>query len=299
MASSSCLPPWHAALAAVAQLGKAKVKSGCATVDGNVQCSPEDMRARAERDMVAAGWWPAGKPLSLATYTLARYMQGEVGSGTVEEAVAVGEAAVNRAALEHLPRGVLDLLLYRQKTSSPNYGRYGPIHKDGDVTQHPYGRWATTSADPTVAMVVIADAVLNGDARGFNQGADDQNGMQYAAAFPNPERSIELQAAKGDYWVGPLPGVDPWHTTLYRHYGYAANSPEGRALVARANAFFGARKCGATKDGRCTRWVSTLPQQVAQPCRSSLLRNVLVGLGVGAAVVSSFRLVDRRVAVLP
>lgn len=233
-----CYPSWTAKYRDIVARGQTVIRSGCPTVNGNVQCKPEDMRADAERQLRIAGWWPADKKLSLEAYTLARYMQGEVGSKRLFETVAVGEAAVNRAKLSK-KASVLDILLYRQKPGHPNYGWYGPIHGDG-VTSAPYGRWATTSADPTIAAVMIADLILSGGSGNFNRLADDQNGMQYAKAFPNPEATFLALAKRGDYWVGPLPGVDHWRTTQFRRYGHSIASADGIALLKRSYAYFGA-----------------------------------------------------------
>ena len=51
MTSTSCYPWWHAKLA---NAPKTIVSSGCPTVNGNVQCEPEAMRANAEAQLAAA-----------------------------------------------------------------------------------------------------------------------------------------------------------------------------------------------------------------------------------------------------
>jgi hypothetical protein len=196
-------------------IGNTKLASGCAVNSaGNVPCRPEDMRAAAQTRLAQLGY---PRALSLETYTLARYMQGEVGGGTVEERVAVGEAAVNRARRENLPMGVLSLLLFRQKEGHPNRGWYGPIHGVGTGTSTaPYGRWATTSADPTVLTTLLADLVMSGESDNFSRGADDQDGPEYW--IPQGQTSlnnyVKRLASEGKYWVGPLPGIDHWHTFL-------------------------------------------------------------------------------------
>lgn len=205
-----------------------KVVSGCSTVGGNVNCPPEQMRARAEAQGLQQGWWPAGEPLTLTHYTLARYMTSEVGSGTPEERVAVGEAVVNRARLAKTD--VNGMLLYRQVSGHPNRGWYGPIHGPEGVSSAPYGRWAATSKDPTSVNLLLAKLILDGSTDNFAMGADDQNGMQY---FENPAANVRKQADQGDYWVGPLPGVNHWHTFLYRHFGVDQNTPTGQLLLQR------------------------------------------------------------------
>ena len=171
------------------------------------------MRANAERQLQVRGLFDKG--LSLETYTLARYMQGEVGSGTVEERVAVGEAAKNRARREHT--GILGLLLYRQPVGHPNRGYYGPIHGVGTGTSTaPYGRWATTSQDPSVLTLALADLVVSGDSRDFSKGADDQDGPEawISQGQTALDSYVRRLASQGKFWVGPLPGVDHWRTFL-------------------------------------------------------------------------------------
>ena len=206
-----CWPSWHPTYV---NLSNKVVSSGCATVGGNVQCKPSDMAAKAG--------------VSLEAYTLARYMQSEVGSGTIEERVAVGEAAVNRAKLAKTD--ILARLLYRQPVGHPNRGWYGPIHGPGGVGTSPYQRWAATSRDPSPQTLALAALVMSGKSGNFSKGADDQNGPQY---FPDPTVSVRSKANGGNYWVGPLPGVNHMHTFLYRYYGYKPTSPEGAILLQR------------------------------------------------------------------
>ncbi len=278
--SPTCLPWWSKTYTDIAARGKAIVRSGCATVAGNVMCDPESMRAKAEAALRAGGWWKEGRPLSLSAYTLARYMQSEIGSTSLYEAVAVGEAAVNRAKLQH--RRVLDVLLYNQPASHPNYGHYGPIHGSGGVSTAPYGRWAATSMDPSIANLMIADLIMSGKSANFNQGGDDQVGLHY---FADPEEKIRREAAQGDYWVGPLPGVDPWHTFLFRHVGVKPSSPQGAALLARGLAFVAPR----ARDGN-GKWVSTSPKPVTgliQTCPTPL-RELPASQLLAAASVGTF-----------
>lgn len=223
---TTCLP-WFSVLAD--QVPTTPISSGCGIDgNGNVPCDPEAMRADAEAQYNALGY---SGSISLEAYTLARYIQSEVGTQSVPEMVAVGEAAVNRADLQSLPQGVLSLLLYRQDPSSPNYGWYGPIH--GSAFSAPYGRWAATSQDPTVLSLMVAQLIMSGDTENFSNGADDQDGLEYVQAFPDPAAKVRVAAAGGNYWVGPLPGINHWHTFLWRHYGVTPDSDEGAALLQR------------------------------------------------------------------
>lgn len=230
---TNCYPWWRAKFEPMRQAAPIYVRSGCGVgSNGNVNCDPETMRASAELQLRAGGYLDH---LSLETYTIARYITGEVGGGsppgTIEEAVAVGEAAVNRAKREGL-KDANSLLLYRQPVGHPNRGFYGPIHGPGGTTSAPYGRWATTHVDPTVLACLIADLVTSGRSGNFSDGADDQAGIQYAANFPSIPNYVTYFANMSEFWVGPLPGVDHWRTFLYAHRsGETAKTPWGAARV--------------------------------------------------------------------
>jgi hypothetical protein len=220
----TCFPAWYPRFVAYGGRKTADiVTSGCSTSGGNVQCNPEAM-ARAAGQKI-------GMPVSLEAYTLARYLASEVGSGPVAEKVAVAQAALNRVRYVETRTGnILNLLLYRQPVGHPNRGYYGPIHSEG--LSAPYGRWAATSRDPTRGDILIALGILNGEIDpGFNKGADDQMGPEH---LKDPVQSIRSHGARRDYWVGPLPGVDPWRTIQYRHLATVdPASTFGQALIAR------------------------------------------------------------------
>jgi hypothetical protein len=211
--STACYPYFHGQYAPLAAGPQTYIRSGCSVgSNGNVNCDPEDMRANAELQLAQLGF---PRELSLETYTLARYMQGEVGSGTVEERVAVGEAAVNRAKRERTT--VNGLLLFRQPQGHPNRGWYGPIHGVGTgVSTAPYGRWATTSADPTLLTLLLAELVMSGKSYDFSRGADDQDGPEawIGQGQASLDGYVRRLASSNKFWVGPLPGVDHWHTFL-------------------------------------------------------------------------------------
>lgn len=231
-APANCWPSWHATYAPLAQGAQVTVFSGCALNDaGNIACPPETMRAKAEAQLRALAPGLFNGKLSLEAYTLARYMQSEVGSGTIEERVAVGEAAVNQA--KQRGKTVLNVLLYNQGPGHPNYGFYGPIHGPEGVTTAPYRRWASTRLDPTVLTLLLADLVASGRSGNFARGADDQSDMFNRTAYPNPVGVLQNKAKSGSYWVGPLPGVDHRHTFLFRNYGVAPTTPQGAALLTR------------------------------------------------------------------
>lgn len=198
---------------------------GCTGVDdaGNIPCQPEKLRAHAEawlREAHPELLAQMGGALSLEVYTLARYIQSEIGSGTVEERVAVGEAARNQARAWKLADGVLGLLLYRQPIGHVNRGWYGPIHPSAGTVAAPYGRWASTRQAPTVATLACAHLVASGESGDFARGAITQWGPDHPAlGLDTAEKvlaAMRRQAVKHrHYWVGPLPGVDPWATQLF------------------------------------------------------------------------------------
>lgn len=233
---TDCYPWWHAPLSALIAQPWAKtfVPSGCPIVGGNATCSPEQMRANSEAWLQQR--YPQvlvmlGGSLTLKTYTLGRYMGSEVGSGTAEERVAVGEAALNQMAASN--RTLLQML-------APQ-GYFGPIHADESVCLArgyaqgsrqnkcggtadpatccaPYGRWAATTRDPSIASLVCAHYVATGKTDNFARGAVTQWGPE--AWIKQGQARLDrfvAQAANGNlYWVGDLPGVDPFHTFLVR-----------------------------------------------------------------------------------
>lgn len=276
--STACFPWWHTVLDPITKGRKYIVNSGCAVNStGNVNCSPDSLRSAAEKTLRESGWSTA--PLSLDAYTLARYMASEVGSGTAEERIAVGEAGLNRAKM----RGISISQLLLGANNPDNKGYYGPIHGTSGVTSAPYGRWASTSRDPTLADLLIAQWILNGTIRNFANGADDQVGMEYTAAFPDPAAKVKREAATGDYWVGPLPGVDHWHTFLFRHYGYSTSSPEGQFLLQRG--------LSAVANRARPDW-STLP--TCSKASSSVAGRVIAGGLVSVVVLGGILLVLQR-----
>ena len=210
--------PWfHGEYAPRAKVLRAQViKSGCSTSGGNVQCDPSAMAAKAG--------------VSLPVYTMARYMTSEVGGGTVEEMVAVGEAAVNQARLRGYP-DINKLLLYNPGTKDANRGYYGPIHGPSGVSTAPYSRWAATSKDPHALALELADLVISGKSGDFSDNATSQYGLEHLS---NPTGKVLEHAADNKFWVGPLPGVDHWRTFLFRAYPKGSlSAPEKQALLER------------------------------------------------------------------
>lgn len=251
----SCLPWWHVQFAS--PRFSVTIPSGAGRdAEGNVDADPERLRADAEKFLTSRGFWRGRLPL--AVYTLARYIQSEVGDGTPEEKVAVAEAAVNRARISYpqlrLQDAVNQLLLRRVCTPSASYplakracGRYGPIHASDATCERlgltsgcaPYGRWASTSRDPTVQAILIADFVLAGKSGGFARGADDQFGPDAARRVQGQGDAelaarIRRRAERGSFWIGPLAGVNPRRTLLFASRPEFRGTPAESVLVAAA-----------------------------------------------------------------
>jgi len=235
--TDNCLPSWHATFAPlIGGAAEAILRSGC-SVDsaGDVACSPETMRAKAEQQLQASGLWPPNKSLTLDVYALARNVQSEVGTGTPEERVALAESTINQAARRSISPAQLILLSKNKK------GLFGMIGGGR-------GRFTDSRQDPSILATLIADFALSGQSRSFAKGADDQDGLEYRSSFPDPMARVRQYAKEqGRYWIGPLPGVDHWLLSLFAPYGYTESSPEGQALLQRAEQYFGNPKYS---DGR-------------------------------------------------
>lgn len=200
------------------------VPSGCSLNSAAaIPCSPESMRASAEAWLHSHGYL-VGQSLSQDAYSLARHMSSEVGNAKPEEMVTVGEGAVNRGKLKgESATGLLTT------ATGAGAGLYGEIQGGGT------GRWAATSRDPSVRSLLLGDLIASGQTN-FS-GSDDQDGLEYngvmlsPAYFPDPAGKVKSAAAAGNFWVGPLAGVDHWHTFAWKYYG--VNHPDAASLLAR------------------------------------------------------------------
>lgn len=218
---TNCYPSWYAPFATLAAQSWTKtiIPSGCVVNNqGNIPCAPSSMRASAEAWLTknAPQVLPMiGGALSQDVYTFARYMHSEVGSGTVAERVAVGEAGVNQGKASG--RTITKMLM-------PS-GYYGPIHAPDAYCASigkppmcaPFSRWAATSRDPSIMSLLLAHLVVSGGSRNFANGAVTQWGPE--AWIKDGQTRLtnfvkNIAATSKYYWVGPLPGIDPFHTFL-------------------------------------------------------------------------------------
>jgi hypothetical protein len=84
--------------------------------------------------------------------------------------------------------------------------------------------------------VLLAALVLSGATKDFAQGAVTQWGPEVwikdgQKKLTDFVKNIASQSRY--YWVGPLAGVDPWHTFLVTKQWFTPSSPMGAALVQR------------------------------------------------------------------
>lgn len=215
----TCVPSWFATYRAVSN--KTVTSGYSVDANGNVPAAPAGLAQAASRKLAADTSLPAevrarGARLTVDAYSLARNMTTEVGTGSIGDAVAVGQATINRAALSR--RSVTDVVINRQAVGHRNRGFYGPINgRNANGLTAPYGRWTASTKDPTVRAIALAQDLLAGVIPlGFNKGADDQANL---TIYKDPAAKVRGFAATGSYWVGPLPGVDHRRTMLFRNTG--------------------------------------------------------------------------------
>ena len=275
---------------------------------GSIPCAPSSMRASAE------AWLSAHVPQALAliggsldqlTYTFARYMHSEVGSGTIEERVAVGEAAVNQAKAR---AGLIGSWQSKINTMLIPNSKYGAIHCPADYCAslgkgpdcNCAGRWAATTRDPSVLSIVLAHLVVSGESGNFARGAATQWGPEYLkntdgsrmgqgttrARIESFVRYAASSAGGRYFWVGSLPGVDPWHTWL-AFKGNAIDIANSEALIQR-----GIEGLALSSSGKPIRptWPADLPV-CGKPSSMGVLGSfvmAVLGFGLGIAAFRRF-----------
>jgi len=263
-----CLPSYRSMFQALLSHPAANVpisSLGCTMVSdpenaawGFVPCTPERLRADAERQLRERGFWPYAESLSLDVYSLARNMSSEQGGTNVEQLLAMGLSTLGHGVRSG--RSAHEVVLYSSVygalpwRGAPPDGRYGCINCDTGRTkikvnpntgeskavpvyENVHGRWTASSKNPTVLTLLLAKFLLAGgagrpgDPDNFAHGADDQAGSSIY-----PPGSV-LKAAQGHrYWVGNIPGVNPRALMLFKTLpNVAATSAEGQARIKAAN----------------------------------------------------------------
>jgi hypothetical protein len=233
------------AILALANVPRTTVPSGCKIVTdssnalfGFIPCDPEAMRASAAQ--------ATGRAITLDQYSLARNLATEIGNGAVAEKVAMAMSTIGRAALGSLGTTVTEVVLTNTGCSFGRGSRcfYGSIHASGNVDTAPFGRFTASTQDPTLQDLAIAEFVLNGgggaplNPSNFARGADDQWSPLSSArgdrsgGVDKGLNAIGAQALQGDFWVGPICGVDPVNIQFFRHRPDLKGTAEGQALIA-------------------------------------------------------------------
>lgn len=274
--SISCWPWFSAEYRALAAQPwtQTVIKAGAAVDgNGNIPIPPETLRARAEAALPPQALAMIGGRLSLDTYSYARYMASEAlgNSSTVEERVAVGEALRNKS---FLGRSISKLL-------TPS-GYYGPIHGPGGYETAPYGRWAATTRDPSVMTIMLAHLVTSGASGDFARGANDQANMLvrvgkygWAEGLRYGRSWVTNHAKRGNFWVGPLAGVDHRKTFLYFTPDPVTRMAQGPALLARGLAALEQVPSDPPADALCSRPIVSR--------RATTFLVGMIGIAAGAA----------------
>lgn len=201
---------------------------------GDVVCSPETLRKWAELQMNKMGVWEGTLPIDV--YSVARNITSEMGSGSVEERMAVALTTINEARRRKMTPTRLILI---NKTGGT---RYGIINDSSGVN---FGRFTSSSKEPTVENIHIAAFALSGKAGKFPLDFVHGGNDQAQASIITPARHA---ADRRQYWVGPIVGVDGWATMIMRTRPEVdPKSPEGQILIRRAE-----EMCGASRGGRCS-----------------------------------------------
>lgn len=233
-----CRPRWAIPFLSLQADRKSLRLNSCGSaVAGRIPCSPEELRVEAQARAAKFGY---PREVTRDEYALARYLASEHGSGTPETKVALARLAIRQAQ----ERGITVYKLLAC-TNAWDTCVFGPINvvttawdpETGSTKtryEAPYGRWAATSANPSLDDLLIARFVLDGGGQGWlSMYANDQDSPKIVT----PSK-VRAKAQKRIYWVGPVPGLDPNEVFVWEDRpSVLPDSPEGQARVTRALAF--------------------------------------------------------------
>jgi hypothetical protein len=209
-----CIPSWYHQI--LAERGRAKAAgvldkglgyaAGCqVNAEGYIDCEPETMRSRTEARIKALGLRPASWRLPLDTYSIARNVRSEAGTGAANIPIKVvyAESALIRANTD---KGSISALTMRNGT------RYGK--------QRGSNPSVATSKDPTWDDIVIAELAIAGKFGNFSRGTTHYFSPRIMDAWhakgkgKNAAQTFETwshgwsSTRDGWIWVGELPGID-------------------------------------------------------------------------------------------
>ncbi len=264
VADASCIPDWyHDVLAERVRAKSAGVldkplgwAAGCQVVDGVVECEPQGMRSRTEAQVKKLGLRPASWKLSLDTYSIARNIRSEAGTGAdaIPIKVVYAESALTRARGD---KGSISALTMKD---GKWYGKQSGSNPS-----------VATSKDPTWDDIVIAELAQAGKFNDFSRGTTHYFSPRIMDAWhakgkgKNALQTFETwshgwgSTRDGWIWVGELPGIDHREHFLMKKVllksqewkdGYAL----GKAWLAKKSTTANARPCsdGATDDVSAT-----------------------------------------------
>lgn len=205
-------------------MNKIAIEAGI-SVANIVPCDPEKMRQATEDILHELGIYPKTKKLSLTVYALARAIASEAGdTATPEEAVAIGEASLNRVKILG---GTIESHLMKD-------GKYFGRQRGSNPA-------VSTSHDPTIENIIAAEMVASGMTKDFVKGATNWFSPRYIkdplTLFDSWTGSQEGRPQMA--WIGHLPAIDVkrflflrYAPSLYKS-GVGARSWERQYIAAR------------------------------------------------------------------
>ena len=213
--SAACLPAWYQTL--LAERGRAwragvldkslgwSAACQVGEVSRIVDCSPEELRARTEAQIKALGLRPASWHLPLDTYSIARNIRSEAGTGKANIPIKVvyAESALIRARSD---KGTISALTMK---NSAHYGRQSGSNPS-----------VATSKDPTWDDIVIAEMAVAGALNNFARGTTHYFSPRIMDVWAKQGKSDDALTLFERWshgwgstrdrlvWVGELPGID-------------------------------------------------------------------------------------------
>lgn len=246
-----CRPRWVKRFLLRASRADARLTT-CVPEEGRAPCSPESLRAKAEKRASEL----LGRPIKVTNdaYALARYIASERGSGTPETKLLLAQLAIRQA--QGREQSVYKLLACTNKWGACVYGPINVVVQEwdpetgvvGEKYTAPFGRWAATTKDPHLDDLLIAQFALAGGAPGFARGADDQDSPKIVG-----QRKILDKAAKHVYWVGQIPGVEAHEVFAWvPRPDVSPTGTQGKALIAAAETFVSQRRVSQIPGDMCS-----------------------------------------------
>jgi hypothetical protein len=142
----------------------------------------------------------------------------------------------------------------------------------------PFGRWAATSRDPSPQDILVAEMAQSGKYNTDVGNPDDQA----AAAIYSASRIIDT-AKRGNYWIGPVPGVDHQKVFAFSQLAVPWDSAQGQQLIKRGQTALKTRAPDWKNVAPCSIFVATSPRVAGTLLVAGLLA-VAGAIGYGVSV---------------